>query len=121
MAGLDRCLAVGVRRHLALEWGTTRSPQSNGCCCSCPADNQKGKSEEMDQPSSLADEKGRNVTNCNAFIKAFIGMQRANLPSSETTWPQTLPQSVVEITQPSHTHTQIHCACNVLFDVSWKS
>lgn len=117
MAGLDRCLAVGVRRHLALEWGTT-SPQSNGCCCSCPADNHKGKSEEMDQPSSLADEKGRNVTNCNAFIKAFIGMQRANLPSSETTWPQTLPQSVVEITQPSHTHTHkstVPAMCYLMF------
>lgn len=54
---------------------------STRCCCHCPANNQKGKCEEVDQPSSLADEKGRNMANCNAFTNAKLYRDAESQPS----------------------------------------
>lgn len=76
VAGLDQSLAVGLS-------GAQRVPMSTGCCCPCPANNQRGKCEEMDQSSSLADEKGRNLANCNAFINAKLYRDAESKPSQQ--------------------------------------
>lgn len=77
VAGLDQSPAVG------LSGAQQRVPMSTGCCCPCPANNQRGKCEEMDQSSSLADEKGRNLANCNAFINAKLYRDAESKPSQQ--------------------------------------
>lgn len=82
------CLWLVLIRVLQWMWGDVwplsgawQVPMSTGCCCPCPANNQKGKGEEMDHPSSLADEKRRNLFNCNAFINAKLYRDAESKPS----------------------------------------
>lgn len=71
-----------------LQWGDVwplsgawQVPISTGCCCPGPANNQKERCEEMDHPSSLADGKGRNLANCDAFINAKLYRDAESKPS----------------------------------------
>lgn len=59
-----------------------------------PANNQKWKCEEMDQSSSIADKKGRNLGWCNAFTNAKLWRDAESKPSQQ--WNNVAPNSAME-------------------------
>lgn len=113
------CLWLILSRALQGVWGgiclLNRAQQhalmSAGCCCPCPVNNQKWKCEETEQPSSIADKKGRNLGRCKAFMNAKLWGDAESKPSQQ--WSSVAPNSTgercVNYTTKSHTRTNPPC------------